>query len=179
MRLEAVKRLETIFRKAVVFVRRDRGAAVVEFAVLLPVLLLIVFGVLDFGRAMNYKNELTQVANQVARAAAVNRYPNGDAVGPSDDYCANVKDYLTALDADGSPTNVDTKEVVDMIKSGTITVGVDGSVGAPVSIELKADFSFLSFLGSEAYGLGSASKSLKGEATMRLEQVPQFGSESC
>jgi Flp pilus assembly protein TadG len=48
----------------------DRGAAAVEFALLLPVLLLVVFGVIDFGRALNAQITLTQAAREGARLAA-------------------------------------------------------------------------------------------------------------
>ena len=51
--------------------RRDRGAAAVEFALLLPVLLLLVFGLIDFGRALNAQITLTQVAREGARLAAL------------------------------------------------------------------------------------------------------------
>ncbi len=53
----------------------DRGAAAVEFALLLPVLLLIVFGIVDFGRAINTQITLTQAAREGARLAALNQ-PN-------------------------------------------------------------------------------------------------------
>ena len=52
-------------------VRRDRGAVAVEFALVIPVLLLILFGVMDFGRAMFVKNALTNAAAQAARVASV------------------------------------------------------------------------------------------------------------
>ncbi len=51
--------------------RRDRGAAAVEFALLLPVLLLLVFGLIDFGRALNAQITLTQAAREGARAASL------------------------------------------------------------------------------------------------------------
>jgi Flp pilus assembly protein TadG len=50
---------------------RDRGAAAVEFALLLPVLLLIIFGVIDFGRALNAQITLTQAAREGVRLAAL------------------------------------------------------------------------------------------------------------
>lgn len=50
---------------------RDRGAAAVEFALLLPVLLLLVFGIIDFGRALNAQITLTQAAREGARLAAL------------------------------------------------------------------------------------------------------------
>jgi Flp pilus assembly pilin Flp len=59
--------------------RGERGTAVVEFALVALPLSLIVFGVLDFGRALNYYNNLTQLAGQGARAAAVNQNPLGGA----------------------------------------------------------------------------------------------------
>jgi Flp pilus assembly protein TadG len=46
---------------------RDRGAAAVEFALLLPMLLLLIFGIIDFGRALNAQITLTQAAREGAR----------------------------------------------------------------------------------------------------------------
>jgi len=54
---------------------RDRGAAAVEFAIVLPILLLIVFGIIDFGRLLNAQITLTQAAREGARLAAVGQ-PN-------------------------------------------------------------------------------------------------------
>ena len=53
-------------------VRSERGAAAVELALLLPVLLLIVFGIIDFGRALNAQITLTQAAREGARLTALN-----------------------------------------------------------------------------------------------------------
>jgi Flp pilus assembly protein TadG len=50
---------------------RDRGATAVEFALLLPVLFLLLFGVIDFGRALNAQITLTQAAREGARLAAL------------------------------------------------------------------------------------------------------------
>jgi Flp pilus assembly protein TadG len=52
---------------------RDRGAAAVEFALLLPVLLLLVFGIIDFGRALNAQITLTQAAREGARLDALGK----------------------------------------------------------------------------------------------------------
>jgi hypothetical protein len=54
---------------------RDRGAAAVEFALVLPLLLLLVFGIIDFGRALNAQVTLTQAAREGARLVALNQ-PN-------------------------------------------------------------------------------------------------------
>jgi len=49
----------------------DRGSVAVEFALLLPVLLLIIFGTIDFGRAINAQITLTQAAREGARLASL------------------------------------------------------------------------------------------------------------
>ena len=54
-------------------ITREQGSAAVEFALLLPVLLLIVFGIIDFGRALNAQETLTQAAREGARLAALNQ----------------------------------------------------------------------------------------------------------
>lgn len=52
--------------------RHDRrGAAAVEFALVLPVLMLILLGIIEFGRAWNVKQTLTDAAREGARVAVV------------------------------------------------------------------------------------------------------------
>jgi hypothetical protein len=51
--------------------RDDRGAVVVEFALVLPVLVLFVFGIIEFGRAYNARIELTSAVREGARAVAL------------------------------------------------------------------------------------------------------------
>src|SRR5919201_6346799 len=53
------------------FIRSERGAAIVEFAIVLPLLLLFIFGIIDFGRALYMKNNLTLAAREGARIASV------------------------------------------------------------------------------------------------------------
>ena len=49
----------------------------VEFALVLPLLLLLIFGIFDFGRAINYWIDATHMANEAARYAAVGNTPTG------------------------------------------------------------------------------------------------------
>jgi Flp pilus assembly protein TadG len=49
----------------------DQGAAAVEFVLVLPVLLIVLFGIIDFGRLMYAKLELAEAAREGARAAAL------------------------------------------------------------------------------------------------------------
>ena len=49
----------------------ERGAAAVEFALVLPVLLLLVLGMLEFSRAYNVQISLTNAAREGARVMAI------------------------------------------------------------------------------------------------------------
>ncbi len=51
--------------------RKDAGQALVELAIALPVLLLLVCGIIEFGRAMYIKNTLTSAARAGVRVAVV------------------------------------------------------------------------------------------------------------
>jgi Flp pilus assembly protein TadG len=50
---------------------KSRGQALVEMAIILPLLMLLVMGIFEFGRAMYIKNTLTNAARAGVRAAAV------------------------------------------------------------------------------------------------------------
>ena len=49
----------------------DRGAAAVEFALVVPILLLLVFGIAEFGRAYNIQTTLSGAAREGARTMAL------------------------------------------------------------------------------------------------------------
>lgn len=55
----------------------DRGAALVEFALIFPFLALILFGIIEFGLAMNDYQSLRQAAREGAREAVVGNYSGG------------------------------------------------------------------------------------------------------
>jgi Flp pilus assembly protein TadG len=57
-------------------IHREDGQALVEFALVLPVLLTILIGVISLGKAFNYWNDATHLSAEGARYAAVNRKPN-------------------------------------------------------------------------------------------------------
>src|SRR3954454_12489794 len=52
------------------------GQALVEFALVLPLLVLLLFGMLDFGKAFNYWNDATHLSAEGARFAVVDRKPD-------------------------------------------------------------------------------------------------------
>src|SRR2546423_11636397 len=54
----------------------ERGVALIEFALVLPMVLLLLLGMIDVGKAVNYWNDETHLANEASRAIAVNNSPD-------------------------------------------------------------------------------------------------------
>ena len=61
-------------------VRGDRGSTAVEFAVILPVFLLLVFSLIDFGRYFYSRVVITNASIEVASAITRGLYTEGDSV---------------------------------------------------------------------------------------------------
>jgi len=120
----------------------ERGTAVVEFALVAPILFLLVFGILDFGRALNYYNDLTQLAGQGARAAAVNRNPDGTAIAASagtvDNADCGGKSY--SIQCQLADYYVTTKE----LKNGVHVCipSLPTAIGQPVTVHTTYQFNF-------------------------------------
>ncbi len=55
--------------------RGERGAAAVEFALVLPVLLLLVLGMIEFSRVYNVQISLSNAAREGARSMAIHNNP--------------------------------------------------------------------------------------------------------
>lgn len=59
-------------------VRSDRGVALVEFAIVLPLVCLMLFGIIEFGKGYNDYQALRQGVREAARAAVVDNYRGYD-----------------------------------------------------------------------------------------------------
>jgi Flp pilus assembly protein TadG len=68
--------------------KSHRGQTMVEFALMTPFLLLFLFGIVDFGRALFIANELTNAAREGARVAVLSSNTCNTVVSsPSDPNC--------------------------------------------------------------------------------------------
>ena len=62
-------------KRAIMNIKDQRGAAAVEFAIVLPVLILILFGIIEFSVAFYDKAMITNASREGARAGIVLRAP--------------------------------------------------------------------------------------------------------
>src|SRR5215831_8178385 len=69
--------------------RSQRGAELIEFALVLPLLLLLVLGIVDFGFLFQRMEVITNAAREGARIAVLPSYTNADVQ-------ARVCNYLTS-----------------------------------------------------------------------------------
>lgn len=99
----------------------QRGNAVVEFALVLPILLLVVFGITEFGRAWLTLNLMNTAAREGARLAAV--------TGPDEDLVrTRVTEVLTAAHVTASTITVTGPAANDPARRVTVTVNADFEV---------------------------------------------------
>jgi Flp pilus assembly protein TadG len=155
--------------------RSERGTALVEFALIAPLLFFLVFGIIEFGRALNYYNDLTQLAGQGARAAIVSRNPDSTAVGTANANCPANNQTIQCQIAKTFPTDNELKSGMSVClgtlntTSNVITAPTTApTIGAPVTVRTKFPFHFLT-------NLFGASITLTSTQTERLEALPTWG----
>lgn len=89
-----------------IFARSDNAAALVEFAIVLPILLLFVFGIVDFGRALYTANNLTSAVREGARLASTQISPDPTIGASTAAVQTAVKAYVVAFGGGGGPPTV-------------------------------------------------------------------------
>jgi len=128
----------------------EAGQAIVELALVLPLVVMLIFGALDVGRLFNAQIVITEAAREGARVAAVEC-----ALGTTScttDVNTRVQSALTGLDLTQS--------------SVTLSPGPYVS-GSPVTVQVDYSISFITpIIGALIPG---SPFTLSGATTMRLE----------
>ena len=95
----------------------ERGAAATEFALLLPVFLLILFGIIEFGMIMYGREVVTNAAREGARAGIVQGPPKRT----SGDITTIANNYLTGTGVNQADVTF-TPAGVGLASPNTLTV---------------------------------------------------------
>ena len=75
-------------------IKNQDGATVVEFALIAPLLFLLIFGIIEFGLLLFNKHVITNACREGARAGIVAREDRFDTDDTEVDVIQTVKDYL-------------------------------------------------------------------------------------
>lgn len=128
----------------------EAGVAAVEFALVLPLLLIILFGAVEFGLAFNRQQIMTYASEEGARAGIILATPRPTA----GDITNVVTNYLAAVGLDTSQASI------------TVT-GAGGASGSDLTVRVQYPTS-LTVLSALIPGI-PAILTLSGVAVMRLE----------
>ena len=142
----------------------DSGSELIELAIVLPILLIIVAGVIDFGFLFQRFEAVTNAAREGARVAVL---PNFNDV----DVQERVKQYLDSSGLDR------TASVVPLPVHSTVTLATGATVDV-VTVEVFYPAQFL-YLGPFAQLVGGTQTNqimLRGRSVMRNENASVTGS---
>jgi Flp pilus assembly protein TadG len=159
----------------------EEGQALVELAFVIPLVVLFLFGIIDFGLALNQKNSETNVANFAVRQAAVVTSTAQTVTCAGVGYTTLGTWAACEATAAGEPSSTvcvgDFKNV-----SGSSTVPSSTyTTGDPIKVESSSNFSWLKLIQGHVSGLSST---IGADATMRYEgtlsnQTSTFLSPTC
>jgi Flp pilus assembly protein TadG len=110
---------------------RRRGQALTEFALILPILLLLVFGVFDFGRAIYAYNSISNAAREGARTAIVDQSQTGGVYTAAQD----AANQATALGLNPADPN-------DVLVSFPNTTGLCGTPAIGCIARVRVQYRF-------------------------------------
>lgn len=132
-------------RKRLVGFRSERGAAAVEFALVAPLLFLLVFGIIDFGFGFHAWDAAENASREGARIAAVD--PNTSHI------IARVQSAASVLDASklGVTVACSHNNGISFGGCGASTTWAEGDI---IRVTVTYDYDFMTPLGTWV-GLGS------------------------
>ncbi|WP_010099243.1 TadE/TadG family type IV pilus assembly protein [Burkholderia ubonensis] len=128
---------------------KQKGATAVEFAVVLPILLLIIFGIAELSIGLYDKAVITNASREGARAGIVLKNPKLTATDIQNVVLNYTSTYLLTFGTKSPPT--------------VNTTGQGGTFGTPLSVNVSYRYSGL--------GLGHMLSALTGPITLSATTV--------
>ena len=132
-------------------IRDEGGQAAVEFALVIPFLLVLLVGIVEFGRAWNEHQVITDAARETARRASL---PD-----PITDADAKKVAYDAMLNA-----GMDTSKATI-----AFPLGLDTGSNTPVTVDIDVRYRFTFFAPLVAWATGQEIIHLKTSFSMRNE----------
>jgi Flp pilus assembly protein TadG len=137
------------------FLRNEKGSALVEFALILPLLVLLLFGIIEFGLLLYNQQVITNASREGARYGIVSRVPQRRSIAEItqvvNDYCAS--NMITF--GSGTPQTT--------VNPHSLTA----SFGEDLTVAVTFDYDFLVVPGFITSLAGGAN--LRAETTMKYE----------
>lgn len=124
------------------------GAAAVEFALVVPIFLLLVFGIIEFGRAIMVQQILVNASREGARQAVLDGATSADVVN-------TVSDYLRGSSVDTGQDNITVSPDPTGVRSRE-----------EITVSVSVPFSEVSWMPPFIYD-----GNLQASATMRSEKL--------
>jgi Flp pilus assembly protein TadG len=130
------------------YLHNNRGVAAVEFAICLPILIVLVFGSIEFGLMFYNKQVVTNASREGVRSGIVTETETADIIQIVENYC---DDNLINLNG------------ANELQAGSVTVsGPDGDNDLTVRVDYDYNFLFAGILGFDQI-------TLSGQTIMRME----------
>ncbi len=137
-------------KRTFTILRKEDGQAVVEFAIVLPILMLLICGIIEFGWLFSAKLATSNCAREGARYASVNCY------------------YITYLsDTVDRVLLIAPKSIKEGIKTTIISSNVYNTHSGDVTVKVDSYVDPLTFIGSTISGGGKIN--ISSSVTMKAE----------
>jgi TadE-like protein len=142
-------------RPPLAVLRSERGAELIEFALVFPMLLLVMLGIIDFGFLFQRYEVVTNAAREGARVAILPGYSNADVE-------ARVNQYLASGGLTGTSS-------ILVGPTEAVAVGAQCITLRPVTVAYDHNFIFVEPIVGLLGGSGFGNKTLHATSSMRSE----------
>ena len=139
-------------------INEETGASAVEFAIVLPLLILLLFGAIEFGLLLYNQQVITNASREGARFGIVVDAPRKTEAEIKNE----VREYCNGTDEDGNLVTFDGNKL--LTDADIVVQGAQGSFQDDLTVTVMYDYGFLVLA-----NLGFGNITLTAQTVMKME----------